>query len=58
MCEELLTFFLKVMEVLQQQAGASFFERAVRNFLNYFSTENIIDDLLQEQENATFVVEK
>ncbi|CAG7826253.1 unnamed protein product [Allacma fusca] len=57
-CQELLTFFIRIMEVLQQQAGASFFEQAIRNFLNYFSAENIIDDLLKEHENATYVVER
>lgn len=46
------------MEVLRQQAGAPFFEDTIHGFLNLFSVENIINDLLRETETSFVVIEK
>lgn len=54
--EELLTFFIKVMEVLRQQVGAQFFEETIRLFLALFSKGNIVHELMKESD--TIIVEK
>jgi len=48
------------MEVLRQQAGAQFFEETVRIFMNLFTSENIIRDLMKDHETSSshVVVEK
>jgi hypothetical protein len=56
--EEILNFFLKVMEVLRQQVGAQFFEDTVRICLGLFTSENIINDLMKDAESSAIVVEK
>ncbi len=57
--EEILNLFLKIMEVLGQQcAGASYFEESIRRFIDTFSAENIINDLLRETESSCIVIEK
>lgn len=53
-----MKFFLKIMEVLRQQSGASFFEDSIKGFLNLFSTQNLITDLLKETESSSIMVEK